>query len=68
MNHFTYLVIFHLKVTVRQNVNLPHTYGSPPPKTPICDMILIKIFTRFTKLFKSYRIIMFNRYYKFHKD
>jgi hypothetical protein len=26
MAHLTYLVIFHLKVIVCQNVNLPHTY------------------------------------------
>jgi hypothetical protein len=26
MAHLTYLVIFHLKVFVCQNVNLPHTY------------------------------------------
>jgi hypothetical protein len=27
MAHFTYLVIFHLKIIVCQNINLPHTYG-----------------------------------------
>ncbi len=27
MTRFTYLVIFHLKVIVCQNVNLSHTYG-----------------------------------------
>ncbi len=27
MTHLTYLVIFHLKVIVCQNVNLTHTYG-----------------------------------------
>jgi hypothetical protein len=27
MAHLTYLVIFHLKMIVCQNVNLPHTYG-----------------------------------------
>ncbi len=34
MNPFTYLVIFHLKTIVYQNVNLPHTYGHCPPKHP----------------------------------
>ncbi len=38
------------------------------PKTPICDMIIIKLFTWFTNLFQSYGIKMFNRYYKFNKD
>jgi hypothetical protein len=32
--HFTYLLIFHLKVIVCQNVNLPHTYGHNPQKHP----------------------------------
>jgi hypothetical protein len=27
ITHFTYLVIFHLKVIVYQNVNLLYTYG-----------------------------------------
>jgi hypothetical protein len=27
MTHFTYLVIFHLKLIICRNVNLPHTYG-----------------------------------------
>ncbi len=31
MSHLTYLVIFHLKVIVCQNVNLPHTYGDALP-------------------------------------
>ncbi len=30
MTHFTYLVIFHMKVIVCQNVNLPHAYGHWP--------------------------------------
>ncbi len=34
MNHFTYLVIFHLKVIVCQNVNLPHACGHRPQKHP----------------------------------
>jgi hypothetical protein len=34
MNHLTYLVIFHLKVIVCQNVNLPHTYRHGPQKHP----------------------------------
>jgi len=34
MSHLTYLVIFHLKVIVCQNVNLPHTYGHCPQKHP----------------------------------
>jgi hypothetical protein len=32
MTHLTYLVIFHFKVIVCQNVNLPHTYGHRPQK------------------------------------
>jgi hypothetical protein len=32
--HFTYLVIFHLKMIACQNVNLPHTYGHNPQKHP----------------------------------
>jgi hypothetical protein len=32
MTHLTYFVIFHLKVIVYQNVNLPHTYGHCPQK------------------------------------
>ncbi len=32
MTHLTYLVIFHLKVIVCQNVNLPHIYGPCPQK------------------------------------
>jgi hypothetical protein len=32
--HLTYIVIFHLKVIVCQNVNLPHTYGHNPQKHP----------------------------------
>ncbi len=34
MTHFTYLVIFHLKMIVCQNVNLPHIYGQHPQKHP----------------------------------
>ncbi len=34
MKHLTYLVIFHLKVIVCQNVNLSHTYGHRPKKHP----------------------------------
>jgi hypothetical protein len=34
ITHLTYLVIFHLKVIVCQNVNLPHTYGHNPQKHP----------------------------------
>jgi hypothetical protein len=33
ITHLTYLIIFHLKVIVFQNVNLPHTYGHNPQKT-----------------------------------
>jgi hypothetical protein len=68
MAHLIYFVIFHLKVIVCQNINLPHTYGHCPQKTSICDMIIIKLFTRLTNLFQSYGITMFNKYYKFHKD
>jgi hypothetical protein len=32
MTHFTYLVIFNLKMIVCQNINLPHTYGHHPQK------------------------------------
>jgi hypothetical protein len=38
------------------------------PKTPICDMIIIKLFTWFSNLFESYGITMFKKYYKFYKD
>jgi hypothetical protein len=34
MTHLTYFVIFHLKVIVCQNVNLPHVYGYSPKKHP----------------------------------
>jgi hypothetical protein len=34
MTHVTYLVIFHLKMIVCQNVNLSHTYGHRPQKHP----------------------------------
>ncbi len=34
MTHLTDLVIFHLKVTVCQNVDLSHTYGDCPQKHP----------------------------------
>jgi hypothetical protein len=34
MTHLAYLVIFHLKMIVCQNVNLPHTYGHRPQKHP----------------------------------
>jgi hypothetical protein len=37
MTHLTYLVIFHLKMIVCQNVNLPHTtylHGHRPQKHP----------------------------------
>jgi hypothetical protein len=37
------------------------------PRTPICDMKIIKLFTWLTNLFQSYKITMFNRYYTFHK-
>jgi hypothetical protein len=33
MTHLTYLVIFHLKMTICQNVKLPHTYGHHPKNT-----------------------------------
>jgi hypothetical protein len=33
MAHLTYLIIFHLKMIVCQNVNLPHTYGHDPKTT-----------------------------------
>jgi hypothetical protein len=34
MTHFTYLVIFHLKVIVCQNANLLDTYDHRPQKQP----------------------------------
>jgi hypothetical protein len=34
MTHLIHLVIFHLKMIVCQNVNLPHTYGHRPSKHP----------------------------------
>jgi hypothetical protein len=33
-SHLTYLVIFHLKMIVYQNVNLSHTYGCRTQKRP----------------------------------
>ncbi len=30
--HFAFLFIFHLKVIICQNFNLPHTYGHCPEK------------------------------------
>jgi hypothetical protein len=44
MAHLTYLVIFHLKVIIFQNVNLPHTYGHHLEKTSICNMIKLSTF------------------------
>jgi hypothetical protein len=57
MAHFTYLVIFHLKMIVCQNINFPHTYGYCPKKS-ICGMIIIKLFTMVHNLFQSYGIII----------
>jgi hypothetical protein len=37
-----HIVIFHLKMIVCQNFNLPCIYGQCPKK---CDMIIIKLFT-----------------------
>jgi hypothetical protein len=34
ITHLTYLITFHLKMKVCQNVNLPHTYGHNPQKHP----------------------------------
>jgi hypothetical protein len=34
MAYFAYIVIFHLKMIVCQNVNLPHIYGHFPKKHP----------------------------------
>jgi hypothetical protein len=34
MTRLTYMVIFHLKMIVGQNINLPHTYGYYPQKHP----------------------------------
>jgi len=34
ITHLTYLVMFHLKVIVYQNVNLLHSYGLNPQKHP----------------------------------
>ncbi len=65
MAHCTYLVIFHLKVIICENFNLPHIYGHHLKKKTICDMIIIKLFTLLPNLFKSYGITMFHRCYKF---
>jgi hypothetical protein len=42
IKHFTYFVIFHLKVIVCQNVNLPHTYDHNPQKHPFVIWQLLK--------------------------
>ncbi len=34
MTHLTYLVIFHLRMIVCQNVDLSHTYGDCPKNHP----------------------------------
>ncbi len=34
LSHLIYFAIFHLKVIVYQNFNLPHTYGHHPKKHP----------------------------------
>jgi hypothetical protein len=44
MANFTYLVIFHLKMIICQNVNLSLAYGHHPKKTLICHMIIIELF------------------------
>jgi len=50
MTQFTYFVISHLKVIVVKM--LIYHIWSLPSKTPICDMIIIKLFTRLTNLFQ----------------
>jgi hypothetical protein len=34
MTHFKYIVLFHLKVVIVKNVNLPHTYDYHLQKHP----------------------------------
>ncbi len=67
MAHFTYLVIFHLKMIVCQNINFPHTYGYCPKKS-ICGMIIIKLFTMVHKFIPIIWNHNFNRYYKFYTN
>jgi hypothetical protein len=62
MTHVTYLVIFHLKMIVCQNVNLPHIDGHHPQKTHLWYNNY-QILHMAHKLFQSYGITMFNRYY-----
>jgi hypothetical protein len=53
MAHFTYLVIFHLKVIIFQNVNLPHTYGHHLEKTSICNMIKLSNFSHGSQTYSN---------------
>jgi hypothetical protein len=53
MAHFTFLAIFHLKMSLCQILNLPHTYGHYFENKLIFYMIIIKIFTWFTNLLQS---------------
>jgi len=63
--HLTFLVIFHLKVIVYQKTYISHTYHYCLEKNQF--VIIIKFLTWFTNIFQSYQIIMFDKYYKFHR-
>jgi hypothetical protein len=67
MANLIYLVIFHLKVIVCQNVNLTHAYGHHPKN--ICLWYdNYQTFHMATNLIQSYGITMFSKCYKFSKD
>jgi hypothetical protein len=66
MAHFTHFIILHLKLIVVKML-ICHIFVLIAMKKPICDMIIIKIFTWFINLFQSCAITMFSKYYKFHK-
>jgi hypothetical protein len=67
MTHLKYLIIFHLKVIVCQNVNLPHTYGHCPQNTHLWYDNYQTLHMA-QKLIPIIGIIMFKKYYKFYKD
>jgi hypothetical protein len=62
MAHYTFFIIFHLKVSVYQISNLTHIYDHRPKKNPF--VIMIKLFKWFTNLFQSYGLIMFTTFIK----
>jgi hypothetical protein len=53
MAHLTYFVIFHLKVIIFENVNLPHTYGHRLEKTSICNMITLSNFSHGSQTYSN---------------